>query len=347
MTSQATANHDRYARQIVFGPIGREGQERIGRSRVTLIGCGALGSYLAEMLTRGGVGFLRIVDRDFVEISNLQRQTLFDEQDVAENLPKSEAAVRKLRKINSHIELEAIVADATHENIEFFIEGANLILEGTDNLQTRFLINDAAVKRAIPWIYGACLAGRGMGMVIPAGGKPCFRCLMDAPPEPGELETCESAGIIAPAVATIASFVVTEALKLLTGNLEAVNRDFFYFDLWTSQHRQMSLNNLAEGCPCCRDYNFEFLAGRGSMSTISLCGQKSVQVRPRNHGIHIDLPQLATRLGTAGQVSVNEFLLRLHLPELELTVFPDGRAIINGTSNIDEARSLYARYVGH
>lgn len=336
----------RYARQIIFGPIGVEGQKRISSSRVTLIGCGALGGMLAEMMTRAGVGLVRIVDRDFVELSNLQRQVLFDEEDIAANLPKAQAAAGKLRKINSSIEIEAVVADVTHENIEQFTEGANLILEGTDNLHTRFLINDVAMKHGIPWVYGACLGSRGMSMVILPEGRPCFRCMTDQPPEPGQLATCESAGILGPAVAMAAAYQMTEAIKILTGNLAAINRQFVTFDLWQNRTCGLTLDNLREGCVCCRDRQFDFLSGKDSFGTLKICGQKSVQVRPQGHRGSVDLPALAQRLQSAGEVVINEFLLKLKLPDRELTIFPDGRAIITGTDSIDEARSLYARFVG-
>ncbi|MBN1764243.1 MAG: ThiF family adenylyltransferase [Sedimentisphaerales bacterium] len=338
---------DRYARQILFKPIGFEGQKKISSSKVTLIGCGALGSVLAEMMVRCGVGLLRIVDRDFLELSNLQRQILFDEQDVRENLPKAEAAARKLRKINSQGIIEPIIADANHESVESFIADSDLILDGTDNLQTRFLINDTAVKHLIPWIYGACLGANGMGMVIKPGGRPCLRCVIESPPDPGQMETCETAGIIGPIVAMVAGFQAAEAIKLLTGNTDAVNRAFMTFDLWQNRFHQMSLGEINDGCTCCGDRNFEYLSGKYGLSTISLCGRNSVQVRPRDLGDKIELTELARRLIAAGEITQNEFMLRLQLPDREMTIFPDGRAIIKGTSNIDEARSLYGKYVGH
>jgi molybdopterin/thiamine biosynthesis adenylyltransferase len=337
----------RYARQMCFGPIGGAGQQRLLDAKVTLIGCGALGTHLAGMMTRAGVGRLTIVDRDFIELNNLQRQILFDENDIAENLPKAEAAARKLRRINSAIEINPIVADVNHESIEHFVEGADLILDGTDNLQVRFLINDVALKHKIPWIYGACIGASGMGLVVMPGGKPCLRCLFEEPPDPGQLETCETAGILSPTVAMVAAFQAVEALKILTGNIEAVNRDFVTFELWENRSHQMSLANLKNGCATCRDGNYEFLTGRGSLSTISLCGRNSVQVRPRHAGDKIDLADLARRLSDAGVVICNDFMLRFQVAGREITIFPDARAIVKGTNNIDEARSLYAKYVGH
>jgi len=337
----------RYLRQVLFAPIGEEGQERLAKSKVLLIGCGALGSVLAEMMVRAGVGELRIVDRDFLELSNLQRQMLYDEEDLAGNLPKAEAAGRKLRNINHEVNVTPIVADANHESIEYFLESVDLILDGTDNLQTRFLINDAAVKNSLPWIYSAALAARGMVLVILPGGKPCLRCLIETPPELGQMETCETAGIIGPVVGMVGSFAGGEALKLLTGNVKAVNRNFVSFDLWENKLRQTMMEMAGEECPCCGERNFEFLEGKGGLSTISLCGRNSVQVRPRQYGEKIDLAGLGKRLEGIGPVTQNEFMVRFKVNEMEITIFPDGRAIIKGINNIDEARSLYARYVGH
>jgi molybdopterin/thiamine biosynthesis adenylyltransferase len=338
---------DRYSRQILFAPIGEAGQKRLAESKVTLIGCGALGAYLAEMIVRAGIGHVTIVDRDFIELNNLQRQTLFDEEDIDQNLPKAEAAARKLRRINSQVEITPFVADANHESIGHFITEADLILDGTDNLQTRFLINDVAIKHAIPWIYGACLAASGMALVILPEGKPCLRCLFDGPPAPGEMETCETAGILAPTVARVAAFQTAEALKILTGNIEALNRNFYTFDLWQNRTHEMAVDNLRDGCLCCRDRQFEFLTGKGSLSTISLCGRETVQIRPRRPGVKLDLAEIAKRLRDAGAVAHNQFMLRLQIPNREITIFPDARALVKGTGNIDEARSLYAKYVGH
>ncbi len=347
ITSESRNSLDRYSRQILFSPIGEAGQKRLAESKVTLIGCGALGAYLAEMIVRAGVGCLTIVDRDFIELNNLQRQTLFDEEDIAQNLPKAEAAARKLRLINSQVGIIPFVADANHESIGHFITQADLILDGTDNLQTRFLINDVALQRGIPWIYGACLAASGMALVVLPEGKPCLRCLFDGPPAPGEVETCETAGILAPTVARVAAFQTAEALKILTGNLEALNRNFYTFDLWQNRTHEMAVDNLRDGCLCCRDRQFEFLTGKGSLSTISLCGRETIQIRPRRPSVKLDLAELAERLRDTGAVTHNQYMLRLQIPNREITIFPDARALVKGTNNIDEARSLYAKYVGH
>jgi len=338
----------RYSRQTAFAAIGPAGQERISAAKVVLIGCGALGSVLAEMMVRAGVGQLRIVDRDFLELSNLQRQILFDEDDLAANLPKAEAAARKLRRINSQVSIEPIITDANHESIEYLIEGADLILDGTDNLHTRFLINDAAVKNRIPWIYGACLAAAGMAMVVMPGGQPCLRCVLEEPPAPGVMETCQTAGVIGPVVGMVASFQAGQGLKILAGCAEAVDRRFVTFDLWNNRFHQMEIDPLLKSdCPCCGLGKFEYLAGVGSLGTVSFCGRNSVQVRPKDQHTRVDLKTLASRLKEIGKITLNEFLLRLTLGQKEITVFPDGRAIITGTSDINEARSLYARYVGY
>ena len=347
MNSNTHNPEDRYARQTMFGPIGAAGQEMLRQSQVTLIGCGALGSAQAEMIVRAGIGCLRVVDRDFVEITNLQRQMLFDESDVQQNLPKAEAAARKLRIINSQVTIEPIIADANPDTIEQFTAGSHLILDGTDTLITRYLINDVAIKDQIPWIYGACIAARGLIMPILPSGRPCLRCLFDSPPEPGQTETCETAGIIGPIVALTAAYQITEALKILTQNLDALNRNLIEVKPWQNISHLIDTTTLNEGCACCRDRQFQFLSGQGSLSTVSLCGRNAVQIRPRKQKTKIDLQQLAQRLTGTAPVTVNQFLLRIQLPQHQITVFPDARAIIKGTNNIDQARSLYAKYIGH
>jgi molybdopterin-synthase adenylyltransferase len=351
--NQTNINISRYSRQSIFAPIGPAGQQRICNATVLLIGCGALGSNLAGMMTRAGVGRLWIVDRDCVELSNLQRQVLFDEADAANNLPKAQAAAQKLRHINSQIQITPVVADVNHQSIEHFIDesGCSLILDGTDNLQTRLLINDAAIKHSRPWIYGACLSATGMAMVILPAGRPCLRCVIESAPEPGQMPTCETAGIISPIVSMVAAWQAAEALKLLSGNLTAINKNFVTFDLWQNRYHQMSLEPLTTGpgCQCCGRHDFEYLTGRGDLSTISLCGRNSVQVRPQQTNQKINLPDLAQRLNQLGPTTLNEFMLRLELTsqQMEITIFPDARAIIKGTSSIDHARSLYAKYIGH
>ena len=340
---------ERYSRQILFGPIGEEGQGRLLASRVTLIGCGALGSVLANQLVRAGVGFLRIVDRDYLELNNLQRQMLFDEDDVAADLPKAEAARRKLQRINSSVTIEAVVADVSHRNIERIAEGADLLLDGTDNIEARFLINDLAVKTHRPWVYGACVAARGLSMPIVPNETPCLRCLFEQAPPPELNPTCDTAGVLGPVVSMVASHQAVEAIKILSGRLDALDRRLFSFDAWEGRVVQIPVQRAYDegDCPCCRRREFEYLDGRQGSRAVSLCGRQAVQVLPRGEG-RVEFPALAEKVrGVAGtEPKFNEFLLRFVVGEFEVTVFADGRAIIKGTSDPEEARSVYARYVG-
>ncbi len=351
-----TAEHDRwerYSRQMRFPGIGRAGQERLLAARVALCGCGALGTVLANGLVRAGVGFVRIIDRDFVEPSNLQRQVLFDEQDVADNWPKAEAAARKLRAINSDVVIEPVVADINRSNIEEFCRDTDLILDGSDNFELRYLINDVAVKHSKPWIYGGAVGSEGMTMTIVPGQTPCLRCVFEAAPGPGETGTCETAGVLGPAVGIVANFQVAEALKILTGHLEAINRELLVLNVWDNTLRRVKIAPLAgrKGqCPCCACRRFEWLEGEHGTQTTTLCGRNAVQVSHRRSG-RLDFEQLATILRPSGQVTYNKFLLKFQVNEngesFEFTVFPDGRAIIKGTSEPDKARTLYAKYVGY
>jgi molybdopterin-synthase adenylyltransferase len=344
---------ERYSRQMRFPGIGKAGQEKLLASRVTLCGCGALGTVLANVLVRAGVGFVRVIDRDFVEPSNLQRQVLFDESDVTNNLPKAEAAAVKLRQINSAVQVEPIVADINRTNIEDFCAGADLILDGSDNFEIRYLINDVAIKHGKPWVYGGAVGSQGMSMTIIPGETPCLRCVFEAAPAPGETGTCETAGVLAPAVNIVASYQATEALKLLSGNTAAVNRELLIVDVWENTNRRVKVAPLAgrKGqCPCCAKRSFEWLDGAHGTQTTSLCGRNAVQVSQRTKG-KLDFAYLASVLKQSGEVSYNKFLLKFQLVEngdpYEFTVFEDGRAIIKGTDQPDKARTLYAKYVGH
>jgi molybdopterin-synthase adenylyltransferase len=344
---------ERYSRQMRFPGIGKAGQEKLLASRVTLCGCGALGTVLANVLVRAGVGFVRVIDRDFVEPSNLQRQVLFDESDVTNNLPKAEAAAVKLRQINSAVQVEPIVADINRTNIEDFCAGADLILDGSDNFEIRYLINDVAIKHGKPWVYGGAVGSQGMSMTIIPGETPCLRCVFEAAPAPGETGTCETAGVLAPAVNIVASYQATEALKLLSGNTAAVNRELLIVDVWENTNRRVKVAPLAgrKGqCPCCAKRSFEWLDGAHGTQTTSLCGRNAVQVSQRTKG-KLDFAYLAGVLKQSGEVSYNKFLLKFQLVEngdpYEFTVFEDGRAIIKGTDQPDKARTLYAKYVGH
>jgi adenylyltransferase/sulfurtransferase len=333
--------------------LGKAGQEKLLASRVTLCGCGALGTVLANILVRAGIGFLRVIDRDFVEPSNLQRQVLFDESDVANNLPKAEAAAIKLQQINSSVRVEPIVADINRTNIEDFCRDADLILDGSDNFEIRYLINDVAVKHGKPWVYGGAVGSQGMSMTIIPGQTPCLRCVFEAAPAPGETGTCETAGVLAPAVNIVASYQATEAIKLLSGNVAAVNRELIVLDVWENTNKRVKVAPLAgrKGkCPCCALRQFEWLEGEHGTQTTTLCGRNAVQVSHRATN-RLDFAYLAGVLQQSGTVRYNKFLLKFNLVEngdhYEFTVFPDGRAIIKGTSEPEKARTLYARYVGH
>jgi molybdopterin/thiamine biosynthesis adenylyltransferase len=339
---------ERYSRQMRHPGIRRDGQERLLASRVTLVGCGALGTVLANTLVRAGVGFIRLIDRDFIEPSNLQRQVLFDEQDIRDNLPKAEAAARKLRQINSSVRIEPVVVDVDRTNIEQLCHDADLILDGSDNFEIRYLINDVAVKHHKPWVYGGCIGSHGQTMTILPGQTPCLRCVFEAAPGPGEAATCETAGVLSPIINVIASYQATEALKILVGRTEAISRELQYFDLWENTYRKIKVAPLLGKvkCPCCQQRNFEWLDGAHGSQTTSLCGRNAVQVAQRVAG-RLDFETLARHLSTLGEVSHNRFLLKFAVEDYQFTVFPDGRAIIKGTSDVDKARTLYAKYIGH
>lgn len=336
----------RYSRQILYAPFGPDGQAALSRSRVTLIGCGALGTVLASTLVRAGVGALRIVDRDFVELDNLQRQVLFDEDDVAANLPKAEAAAGKLRRVNSQVTIEPVVADAHASNIESYCRDADLILDGTDNFETRFLINDVAVKHAKPWVYGACIGGEGLVLPVLPGRGPCLRCIWEEAPPPGMSPTCDTAGVLGPVVNIVASLQALEAMKLLAGRTEALVRKLVTLDAWGGRVRHLDLQASFEAgdCRCCKQRNFDYLDGAAGGATTALCGRNAVQVLPSQPGA-VELEELARRLAPL-QPARNAYLLRFTAGPLEITVFRDGRAIVKGTTDLAAARSAYAKYIG-
>jgi len=340
-------NLDRYVRQIRYPPLGLDGQKRLAAGRALVCGCGALGSMLASVLVRAGVGLVRIVDRDFVETNNLHRQVLFDEQDVADQLPKAVAAAQKLRKINSEVRVEGIVADVNPTNVEQLCDGIDAIVDGMDNFETRFLVNDLAVRQRIPWVYGGCLGAEGQTMTILPGETACLRCLIQECPPPGTMPTCDTAGILAPIVGVIASIQAIEAIKILSGHREAISRSLTVVELWDNCIRQVDVSKLRDqvDCPACKQGEFPWLAGKQASHTAVLCGRNAVQLTPPGPGVSLD--QLARQLEGVGPLSRNEFLLRLKVDPYELTVFPDGRAIISGTSDVPTARTLYAKYIGH
>lgn len=336
---------ERYSRQILFPGIGKAGQEKLMQSRVTLIGCGALGAMHAEMLARAGVGFLRLVDRDFIEASNLHRQVMYDESDAANALPKAVAAANRIARINSAVVAEAVVKDVNYANIEDLIRDADVVLDGTDNFEARYLINDAAVKLNKPWVYGAAVSSYGLQMTIIPGVMPCLRCVFPDMPAPGTSPTCDTAGVILPIIATVSSYQVAETLKLLTGQTDNLHGSLIQFDLWQNSFTRLKLRERTPACPTCVQQRYEHLTARSGQMVTSLCGRNAVQIMPAT-ATQLDFAKLAAQLREAGEVSYNRFLLKLKTNEHEITVFADARSIIKGTEDVNVARSLYARYIG-
>jgi adenylyltransferase/sulfurtransferase len=336
---------ERYSRQTLFEGIGEAGQRRLRAARALVVGCGALGSAQVETLARAGVGRLRIVDRDFVEESNLQRQTMFTERDARERVPKSVAAGRRVAEINSDVVCEALVADVSQSNVECLVADCDVVLDGTDNFATRFLLNDACVKHEIPWVYGAAVGSYGVTMTVRPRVSPCLRCVFLEVPAAASAQTCDTAGVVMPIISIVAAVQTAEGLKLLTGKVEALHGGLMQFDVWRNEWRRVRLKERGPDCPTCVQNHFEFLdAESGDMTTV-LCGRNAVQVSPRRTS-KINLEALAERLRAAGDVKANPYLVRLRAGEYELTVFEDARAIIRGTDDAGLARSLYARYVG-
>ncbi len=336
--------NERYSRQILFSAIGKIGQAKLLKSRVLIVGSGALGAAHAETLARAGVGFLRIIDRDFVEFSNLQRQTLYSEADADERLPKAIAAQNRLAAINSEIEVEAVVADINHSNVENFVKDCDLILDGTDNFQTRYLVNDACVKHRRIWIYGAAVSSYGVTMTIIPNETPCLRCIFETMPSAGSAPTCDTAGVIQPIISTISAVQTAEALKVLTGNFDSLHKSLLQIDVWREDRRKIKLGAPNPDCETCGRRNFEFLDAANDFSAV-MCGRDAVQIVPPKPA-SLDLKMLAEKLKNIGSVKQNEYLVRLIVGELELTVFRDARAIIRGTDDIAAARSVYAKFVG-
>jgi len=336
---------ERYARQTIFPEIGHDGQARLLGSRVTLVGCGALGTVIANVLARAGVGFLRIVDRDYVELSNLQRQVLFDEDDARDGAPKAVAAVARLRRINSTIAYEAVVSDFGPDNAEHLIRDVDLVLDGADNFEVRYVVNDACVKLDKPWVYAAAIASYGVVMPIIPGQTACLRCIFADPPPAGSVDTCDTAGVLGPVPGVIANLASAEALKLLVGATEALSRGLLWIDCWFNTIQRTPIEEPVPDCPTCQQRHFEFLDRAAAAPAATLCGRDAVQVRPTSPG-EINLPALAGRLAAVGDVRQNPHLVRLVVPPHELTIFRDGRAIVKGTSDPAVARGLYARYVG-
>jgi molybdopterin-synthase adenylyltransferase len=335
---------ERYSRQILFRGIGAEGQRRLAAGRVAIVGCGATGSALASLLGRAGVGTLRIIDRDYVEASNLQRQSLFEEKDAAESVPKAIAAARKLAAFNSEIEVGARVEDLAPGNIDVLLEGVDVIIDGTDNFETRYLVNDYAVKNSVSWIYAAAVGSYGVTLNVLPGKTACLACIFPEAPG-GMVETCETSGILNTAVNLVASIAATEAVKLLVGGAaaEQLRQTLWSFDVWTNQHAEIAAAHPRPECRACGERDFVHLRGEGRPH-ITMCGRNSVQIHERSRPI--DFAEMQQRLQSHGVVRHNEFVLKFWREPYEMTLFPDGRAIIKGTTDTGIARGLYARYVG-
>jgi len=363
---------DRYHRQMLLPGFGEEGQRKLLASTAFVIGCGALGTVIANMLARAGVGHLVIVDRDFIELTNLQRQVLFDEDDVRDAIPKAEAAKRKLATINSQVKVTAIVDDINHTNIEKYASGCDVLVDGVDNFETRYLANDVAVKHGIPYVYGGAVGTVGASYTIlphtehgnapwetlAEGSKatPCLRCIFEQAPPPGLNPTCDTAGVIGPGVSIIANYEACETLKILTGNLDRVCPTMLNIDLWANTVKQFKVARAYDvgDCPCCKHRNFEFLEGKFGSSTTTLCGRNAVQLTHKQtsggNGAKLDFDEIAQRLRAHGTVNANKFMIRADITDngkpYELTLFTDGRAIIKGTKEANVARTVYAKYVG-
>ncbi len=334
---------DRYSRQIIFPAIGEAGQKRLAGSRAVIIGCGALGTVIANTLVRAGVGRVRIVDRDFIEEHNLQRQVLFTEDDIKESLPKAVAAERRLRRVNSSVEIEGIVADANFTNIERFVDGADVIMDGLDNFEARFLINDVSLKHGIPWVYGAAIGSSGMTATIIPGKTPCFRCISANAPGGGVTDTCDTAGVIGPAPFVVGSLQSAAALRLLVGDADSTQY-LTTVDVWQGDFERLK-TGYRPGCPACQG-DYEFLEGKHGLKTTALCGQNVVQVL-NTGGVEISLDKLAERLAPVTAVTHNEHMLRFPVEgDREMIVFPDGRALLRNTTDESLARGLYAKYIG-
>lgn len=366
MTPQSPypAPSDRYHRQMLLPGVGPGGQQRLAAAHAAIVGCGALGCASADLLARAGVGTLTLIDRDVVELTNLQRQTLFTEADARDGVPKALAAAQRLRAVNSSINIRPIVADLTARNIEQLllekhandVPPVSILIDGADNFQTRYLINDLAIRDSLPYAYAGVVGTTGMALTVIPTRTPCLRCLFEDPPAPGSTPTCDTAGVYGPAVTAVVASQVSDALKILLSQADLVAPTLLEFDLWSNHHRRLDLARARRpDCPCCGQRRFEFLDGSRAEDTAILCGQRAVQIWPDHADGEIDLSALAMRLRFHGSVVAHEYLLRAKLntekgkdgQPLELTVFADGRGVIRGTDQIAVARAVYARYVGY
>ena len=332
---------ERYSRQILFRGIGEQGQAKLNAAKVAIVGCGAIGAALSGLLARAGVGQIRIIDRDFVEPSNLQRQVLFDEEDALQSTPKAMAAAKKISQFNSAVQVEAEVADLTPQTVQL-LDGIDLILDATDNFKTRYLLNDSAVKAGIPWIYAAAVGAYGTTMNILPGETACLACIFPTPPQ-GTIETCDTAGVLGPAVSLVASVEAIEALKLLTGARDKLRRTLLSFDLWNNDRSEITIAKRRTDCDVCGKQQFRHLAGEGRPA-ITLCGRNSVQIHERHRPV--DFAEMSARLAPHGKVKYNDMVLKFWRDSYEMTLFIDGRAIIKGTTDPAVARTLYTRFIG-
>jgi len=331
---------ERYSRHILLKEIGEKGQVKLSKSSVVIIGCGALGTAIANILVRAGVGEIQIVDRDIIEMSNIQRQSLFDEKDVG--LPKAWVAAKKLRKVNQKIKIKSVIEDLNNSNIEGVIESADLVIDGTDNMETRFLINDVCIKHKIPWIYGSAIGTYGMSMNILPDSTPCFRCIFPKLPDAGALPTCDTAGVLNTIPSIIGSIESTEALKILLG--KNINSNLLIYDVWAHDFQSVKIKKNSK-CECCVKHNFEFLNAKKKTRIVSLCGENAVQITPAKTGM-LSFESLAQKLQKSGKVEVTNFFLKFTVDSYQINIFKSGRAIVYGTNNEKTAKSLYAKYVG-
>ena len=344
----------RYDRQTRIPQIGDQGQKKLHQASLAIVGLGALGSVSANLLVRAGIGLVRLIDRDFLEIGNLQRQVLFDEDDLKQNLPKAVAAERKLKKINSEIQIEAEATDLNVETIDELLEGIDLVIDGTDNFETRFLINDYSLRGKIPWIYGGAVGTEALTYVVLPHEGPCLRCLFEEAPRPGEFQTCDVAGILAPVAHWVASFQAMEALKILSGQKQAVDRRLWKADLWKKEFRALEVDsglrgrlseNTSTSCSGCARGEYPYLSRERVSRTVSFCGRNTVQIF-RHEKSPVNFENLAQKLSSVGSVQYNDYFLKASISPFEITVFPNGRAMIQGTNDASQAKSVYAKYIG-
>ncbi|MBA4495998.1 ThiF family adenylyltransferase [Paenactinomyces guangxiensis] len=337
----------RYSRQVLFSPIGPTGQAKLQKSRVAIVGLGALGTALANHMVRAGIGYVRLIDRDFVEASNLQRQMLYDEADAEDHLPKATAAAQKLKAINSSVDLDPHITDLTWRNAEELLSDVDLILDGSDNFDVRYLVNDVSIKYSIPWIYGGAVSARGITFTIRPGITPCLRCLFPQAPAPGTAQTCDTAGVIGPIIQVVAAYQATEAFKLLVGDTNALETRLRHFELWANHDTALQVSGQRQAdCPACQQHNYDYLDPVDKQAReVSLCGRETVQITPpEQHSI--DLDQLEDRLKMVGKVARNPFMLRAEVESFRFVIFPDGRILVQGTGEIPVARTLVAKYIG-